>query len=143
MIDCHKLMAICFKPRVNLNLFDEGTKVISPTGTPLKNKQGGGGRGDDSDEDDEGGEGGITSPVLQNDPLRQYAEGSKLNGRNGGNGSSSSLNGSGEVGGGGGGGGTVKYYRRGVGSVSSKMLAHYRQLALQERRDRGIPAPLK
>ncbi|KAJ3408959.1 hypothetical protein HDV05_004673 [Chytridiales sp. JEL 0842] len=110
MTDCHKLMDICFKPRVNFNIFDEGTQINSPKLL----------HGEDSDGEhsDEETEAGLSSPVLQNDPLRQYA-GSMGSGKVG----------SGEN-------GNVRYYRHGVGSVSSKMIAHYRMLALQERRER-------
>jgi hypothetical protein len=114
MIDCHRLMDICFKPRVNLNVFDEGTKLLSPTDSPSKMRQ------DDFYADDSDDESGITSPVLQNDPLKAY-EGS------------STPTTQEKV--------KARSYRRGVGSVSGKVIAHYRQLALQERRNRGIPAP--
>ncbi|KAI9359990.1 rab-GTPase-TBC domain-containing protein [Zopfochytrium polystomum] len=118
MIDCHRLMEICFKPRVSLNPFDErggqdpGTvspphAYITPPAAAHSSSAGSSPRrsttGDDSDD-----EVGMVSPVIQNDPLRKYGEGAANARRS-------------------------KVPRRGVGSVSRKMIAHYRSLALQER----------
>ncbi|KAJ3290594.1 hypothetical protein HDU79_003122 [Rhizoclosmatium sp. JEL0117] len=133
MIDAHKLMDICYKPRVNLNPFDgssdgghrSSTNGSSSSSLALSNVSI---RSADSDDDDRhsafsvgravsGGGGSTHGPLMiQNDPLRKFSE--KLS--------------KGGAGAGAGAGGKVP--RRGVGSVSTKMIEHYRALALAERR---------
>ncbi|KAJ3116265.1 tRNA-dihydrouridine(20a/20b) synthase [NAD(P)+]-like protein [Phlyctochytrium bullatum] len=108
MIDCHRLMEICFKPRLSLNPFDHDSTASAPssaqpsrggsasslavdkTGTSSGNHE-------DSEEDPEG----HSSPVIMNDPLRGYSEGGAvipMDRR------------------------LAKYHRRGVGSVPSKLI---------------------
>ncbi|KAJ3216890.1 hypothetical protein HDU67_008797 [Dinochytrium kinnereticum] len=111
MIDCHRLMEICFKPRLSLNPFEHESSShgsISRGGSlsslSLANH-------DDSDDDVDGN----PSPMILNDPLRGYNEnGLAPNEKR-----------------------LAKYQRRGVGSVPSKLIKYYRDLALQERRERG------
>ncbi|KAI9352170.1 rab-GTPase-TBC domain-containing protein [Obelidium mucronatum] len=131
MIDAHKLMDICFKPRVNLNIFEgasgaaagsangkdyggSSSSSLAPSTVSVKSL--------DSD-DDYMERGSSVSSIhrsaalmIPNDPLRKFSE--KL--AKGGAGSG--VNGGGKV------------PKRGVGSVSSKMIEHYRALALSERR---------
>ncbi|KAJ1551927.1 hypothetical protein HK405_013374, partial [Cladochytrium tenue] len=121
MVDCHRFMEICFKPRVNLNPFEDssansssqslGSAASSVTSSPGSIRRSSAG-GDDSDD-----EAGIASPVIQNDPLRRYGEGASLAG-----GAAAAARKS-------------RIPRRGVGSVSRKMIAHYRSLALAERQE--------
>ena len=128
MIDCHRLMEICFKSRINVNVFDEGTSL------PISTFHYG-----DDDDDDSDAEDGIPSalhstvtpeslpPIIANDPLRLYIE------RNEDSSSKSAANSNPAH---------VRYFKRGVGSISNKMIAHYRALCLNERRERGINAPV-
>ncbi|KAJ3058573.1 hypothetical protein HDU98_005345 [Podochytrium sp. JEL0797] len=143
MIDAHKLMEICFKPRVNLNPFDAAASASSSTHDSQHHhlhprtstaahtagssnsslaapySSGMSVKSVDSDDDfpsyHRGGAGGAGF-VIENDPLRKFSE--KLA--------------KGGAGGGANGGGKVP--RRGVGSVSTKMIEHYRALAVSERK---------
>ncbi|KAI8622819.1 rab-GTPase-TBC domain-containing protein [Chytriomyces sp. MP71] len=126
MIDAHKLMDICFKPRVNLSLFDsESSSSLLHIGSPSMSRQSSDAHLHDSDDDYDGRSSvGSIHPrstvggalQIQNDPLRKWG--------------SSTLSSGGKVSGGG------KVPKRGVGSVSTKMIEHYRALALQERRSK-------
>ncbi|KAJ3107834.1 hypothetical protein HDU97_003182 [Phlyctochytrium planicorne] len=110
MIDCHRLMEICFKPRISLNPFEHDS-AGQGSGTMSKQSSNSSIHHDDSDEDPENN----NSPMITNDPLRGYIE-------NGGSASDRRL---------------AKYHRRGVGSVPSKLIKYYRDLALQERKERN------
>ncbi|KAJ3135046.1 hypothetical protein HK100_003062 [Physocladia obscura] len=115
MIDAHKLMDICFKPRLTLNLFEhhaseqhqqhqqQYTRSMSRSSSSLK-----------SIDSDEGPN--ADHLFIQNDPLRKFSENLAKGG------AGSGINGGGKV------------PRRGVGTVSTKMIEHYRALALAERK---------
>ncbi|KAJ3229877.1 hypothetical protein HDU78_008784 [Chytriomyces hyalinus] len=130
MIDAHKLMDICFKPRVNL-LGDAGAggggsgsaaSVLQVGGSvSRRGSEDGHGHDDSEDDGDVGGRSSVAGRAagglhIQNDPLRRWG---------------SSIIGSGSTGKVSGGG---KVPKRGVGSVSTKMIQHYRALALEERK---------
>ncbi|KAJ3352441.1 hypothetical protein HDU83_007991 [Entophlyctis luteolus] len=149
MIDAHKLMDICFKPRVTLKVFDGGPMSIGASTLSVNTLSDSAGsrshrrpsvtssnvsiRSVDS-EDNLGG--GGSRLMIANDPLRKFSE--KL-ARSGGGGGGGSLGGVGSGSGEGVGEGATpaaggKVPRRGVGSVSTKLIEHYRAVALAERR---------
>ncbi|KAJ3194216.1 hypothetical protein HK101_003239, partial [Irineochytrium annulatum] len=112
MIDCHRLMEICFKPRVNLNPFElengaGGATSAGASGPSSSRPSLNIGR-DESDED--GNEGYISSTPNEAGGGRGEPSIRKL----------------------------ARYHKRGVGSVSSKLIAHYRQLALNDRKERTL-----
>ncbi|KAI8840563.1 rab-GTPase-TBC domain-containing protein [Chytridium lagenaria] len=107
MIDCHRLMEICFKPRLSLNPFD----TEPSTSNPALSRGGSTSSITIDDSDDDGPQ------LSMNDAVRVSGEAGNeyLDRRLG------------------------RYHRRGVGSVPSKLIKYYRDLALQERRERSGP----